>query len=155
MIFTDSVFSMDGDLAKLPDICDLADQYDAAVGHRRLPRDRAPRARPAAAAAEELGVLDRIDVITGTLGKTLGGASGGFTAASAEIVDWLRNRSRPYLFSNSVPPALVAAGMKALDLVDAAGELRDEAEGEHEEAAGRAGERRASRSSPARRRSCP
>ena len=71
-------------------------------------------------AAEELGVLDRIDVITGTLGKTLGGASGGFTAAAAEVVDWLRNRSRPYLFSNSVPPALVVAGMKALDLVDTA-----------------------------------
>jgi glycine C-acetyltransferase len=74
--------------------------------------------------AEELGVLNRIDVITGTLGKTLGGASGGFTASSAEIVDWLRNRSRPYLFSNSVPPALVAAGMKALELVDSASELR-------------------------------
>jgi glycine C-acetyltransferase len=67
-------------------------------------------------AAEELGVLDRIDVITGTLGKTLGGAAGGFTASSAEVVDWLRNRSRPYLFSNSVPPALVAAGVKALEL---------------------------------------
>ena len=123
MIFTDSVFSMDGDLAKLPEICDLADQYRAAVGiddcHATGHLGATGRG-----AAEELGVLDRIDVITGTLGKTLGGASGGFTAASAEIVDWLRNRSRPYLFSNSVPPALVVAGMKALDLVDTAGEMR-------------------------------
>jgi glycine C-acetyltransferase len=123
LIFTDSVFSMDGDLAKLPDICTLADQSGAAVGiddcHATGHLGATGRG-----AAEELGVLDRIDVITGTLGKTLGGASGGFTAASAEIVDWLRNRSRPYLFSNSVPPALVVAGMKALELVDAAAELR-------------------------------
>ena len=123
MIFTDSVFCMDGDLAKLPDICALADQYDAAVGiddcHATGHLGATGRG-----AAEELGVLDRIDVITGTLGKTLGGASGGFTAASAEIVDWLRNRSRPYLFSNSVPPALVVAGMKALELVDTAADLR-------------------------------
>jgi len=123
MIFTDSVFSMDGDLAKLPDICELADRHNAAVGiddcHATGHLGATGRG-----GAEELGVLDRIDIITGTLGKTLGGASGGFTAASAEIVDWLRNRSRPYLFSNSVPPALVAAGMKALDLVDTAGELR-------------------------------
>ncbi len=123
MIFTDSVFSMDGDLAKLPDICELADEFGAivaiddchATGHLGA---------TGRGGAEELGVLDRIDVITGTLGKTLGGASGGFTAASAEIVDWLRNRSRPYLFSNSVPPSLVAAGMKALELVDSSVELR-------------------------------
>jgi glycine C-acetyltransferase len=123
MVFTDSVFSMDGDLAKLPEVCDLADRYDALVGiddcHATGHLGATGRG-----AAEELGVLDRIDVITGTLGKTLGGASGGFTAASAEVVDWLRNRSRPYLFSNSVPPALVVAGMRALELVDAAGELR-------------------------------
>src|SRR4029079_18412171 len=75
-------------------------------------------------AAEELGVLDRIDNNTSTAGKALGAASGGFAAASAEIVDWLRNRSRPYLFSNSVPPALVVAGMKALEFVDGAAELR-------------------------------
>src|SRR3954469_19177022 len=123
MIFTDSVFSMDGDLAKLPDICTLADQYKAAVGidDCHATGHLGPTGR---GGAEELGVLSRIDLITGTLGKTLGGASGGFTAASAEIVDWLRNRSRPYLFSNSVPPALVAAGMKALELVDTAGEMR-------------------------------
>ena len=123
LIFTDSVFSMDGDLAKLPEICELADIYRAAVGidDCHATGHLGPTGR---GAAEELGVLDRIDIITGTLGKTLGGASGGFTAASAEIVDWLRNRSRPYLFSNSVPPALVTAGMKALELVDSAGELR-------------------------------
>jgi glycine C-acetyltransferase len=123
MIFTDSVFSMDGDLARLPDICQLADEYRAAVGidDCHATGHLGPTGR---GGAEELGVLSRIDVITGTLGKTLGGASGGFTASSTEIVDWLRNRSRPYLFSNSVPPALVAAGMKALELVDRSAELR-------------------------------
>jgi glycine C-acetyltransferase len=123
LIFTDSVFSMDGDLARLPDICELADRYGAAVGidDCHATGHLGPNGR---GAAEELGVLDRIDVITGTLGKTLGGASGGFTASSTEIVDWLRNRSRPYLFSNSVPPSLVAAGMKALDLVSLATDLR-------------------------------
>lgn len=123
MVFTDSVFSMDGDLAKLPEICDLADKYEAivaiddchATGHLGT---------TGRGGAEECGVLDRVDIITGTLGKTLGGASGGFTAAKAEVVDWLRNRSRPYLFSNSVPPSLVAAGMTALDLVDSSAELR-------------------------------
>ena len=124
LIFTDSVFSMDGDLARLPDICQLADDYGAAVGiddcHATGHLGATGRG-----AAEELGVLDRIDVITGTLGKTLGGGAGGFTAASAEVVDWLRNRSRPYLFSNSVPPALVVAGMKALELVDGAAGLRE------------------------------
>ena len=123
LIFTDSVFSMDGDLAKLPDICDLADQHNAAVGiddcHATGHLGATGRG-----AAEELGCLDRIDIITSTLGKTLGGASGGFTVGSAEVVDWLRNRSRPYLFSNSVPPSLVAAGMKALELADTSAELR-------------------------------
>jgi len=123
MIFTDSVFSMDGDLARLPEICELADKYDALVGiddcHATGHLGATGRG-----AAEELGVLDRIDVITGTLGKTLGGAAGGFTAASAEVVDWLRNRSRPYLFSNSVPPSLVVAAMKAFELADTASELR-------------------------------
>jgi glycine C-acetyltransferase len=123
LIFTDSVFSMDGDLARLPDICDLADRHDALVGidDAHGTGHLGPTGR---GAAEELGVLDRIDILTGTLGKTLGGASGGFTAAAAEVVDWLRNRSRPYLFSNSVPPSLVVAALKALELVDTAGELR-------------------------------
>jgi glycine C-acetyltransferase len=123
LVFTDSVFSMDGDLARLPDICQLADEYGAGVGiddcHATGHLGATGRG-----GAEELGVLDRVDVITGTLGKTLGGASGGFTAASAEVVDWLRNRSRPYLFSNSVPPSLVAAGMKAFELAATATELR-------------------------------
>jgi glycine C-acetyltransferase len=124
MIFTDSVFSMDGDLAKLPEICELADQYDAIVGIDDC-HGTGHLGATGRGGAEELGVLDRIDVITGTLGKTLGGASGGFTAASAEIVDWLKNRSRPYLFSNSVPPSLVAAGMKALELVETSNDLRE------------------------------
>jgi len=124
LIFTDSVFSMDGDLARLPDICTLADQYSAAVGIDDC-HGTGHLGASGRGAAEELGVLDRIDIITGTLGKTLGGANGGFTAASAEIVDWLRNRSRPYLFSNSVAPALVVAAMKALELVDAAGPIRE------------------------------
>jgi glycine C-acetyltransferase len=123
MIFTDSVFSMDGDIARLADICDLADEFGAVVGiddcHATGHLGATGRG-----AAEEAGCLDRIDIITGTLGKTLGGASGGFTCASAEIVDWLRNRSRPYLFSNSVPPSLVAAGMKAFELSATASDLR-------------------------------
>lgn len=123
MIFTDSVFSMDGDLAKLPEICELADRYDAIVAIDDC-HGTGHLGATGRGGAEELGVLDRMDIITGTLGKTLGGASGGFTAASAEIVDWLKNRSRPYLFSNSVPPSLVAAGMKALELVDSSHELR-------------------------------
>lgn len=124
MIFTDSVFSMDGDLAKLPDICDLADEYDAIVGLDDC-HGTGHLGKTGRGGAEELGVLDRVDVITGTLGKTLGGASGGFTAAKAEVVDWLRNKSRPYLFSNSVPPSLVTAGIKALEVIDASSDLRD------------------------------
>ncbi len=124
MIFTDSVFSMDGDLARLADICALADEYDAIVGIDDC-HGTGHLGATGRGAAEELGVLDRIDILTGTLGKTLGGASGGFTAASAEVVDWLKNRSRPYLFSNSVPPSLVAAGMKALEVIDASSDLRE------------------------------
>ena len=123
MIFTDSVFSMDGDLAKLPDICDLADQYDAVVGIDDC-HGTGHLGAGGRGAAEELGVLDRIDVITSTLGKTLGGGAGGFTAARAAVVDWLKNRSRPYLFSNSVPPSLVAASLKALDIAGRSGDLR-------------------------------
>jgi glycine C-acetyltransferase len=124
MVFTDSVFSMDGDLAKLADICDLADRYDAIVGIDDC-HGTGHLGKSGRGGAEECGVLDRIDVITGTLGKTLGGASGGFTVAKAEVVDWLRNKSRPYLFSNSVPPSLVAAGMKALDVIDQSSDLRE------------------------------
>jgi glycine C-acetyltransferase len=123
MIFTDSVFSMDGDLAKLPDICQLADEFDTVVGIDDC-HGTGHLGAGGRGAAEELGVLDRIDVITSTLGKTLGGASGGFTTARAEVIDWLRNKSRPYLFSNSVPPPLAYAALKTIDLIDGMGELR-------------------------------
>jgi glycine C-acetyltransferase len=124
LIATDSVFSMDGDLAPLPGICELAERHSAAVmideshgtGHL------GPTGR---GAAEQLGVLHRIDIITSTLGKTLGGAVGGFTTASQEVVEYLRQRSRPYLFSNSLTPSIVAAAKKAFELVAGTNELRD------------------------------
>jgi glycine C-acetyltransferase len=124
LIVTDGVFSMDGYVAPLPEICDLADRYDAmvmvddshAVGF----------VGPGGRGTPELhGVMDRIDIITGTLGKALGGASGGYVAARAEIVALLRQRSRPYLFSNSLAPVITAASLKVLDLLEAAGELRE------------------------------
>jgi len=124
MIFTDSVFSMDGDLAKLPEICDLADKYDALVAIDDC-HGTGHLGSGGRGAAEELGVLDRIDIITSTLGKTLGGAAGGFTTGRAEVVDWLRNRSRPYLFSNSVPPSLVMGALKAIELAENGSALRE------------------------------
>ncbi|VAX07271.1 2-amino-3-ketobutyrate coenzyme A ligase [hydrothermal vent metagenome] len=116
MIATDGVFSMDGILANLPAICDLADKYDAlvmvddshAVGFM---------GESGAGTPEHWGVSDRVDILTGTLGKALGGASGGYTAASKEIVDWLRNRSRPYLFSNTLAPVIAATTCKVLDIL--------------------------------------
>ncbi|MHC5012317.1 MAG: glycine C-acetyltransferase [Planctomycetota bacterium] len=127
MIATDGVFSMDGDIADLKGICDLADAYDAMVmvddSHATGFVGKTGRGTH-----EHCGVRDRIDVITSTLGKALGGASGGFTAAKAEVVDLLRQRSRPYLFSNSLPPPLVAAGMACLELLSATTELRDRLE---------------------------
>ncbi len=124
LIVTDGVFSMDGSLAKLPEICDLAEKYDAAVmvddSHATGILGPTGRGTP-----EHFGVLDRIDIITSTLGKTLGGAAGGFTCARAEVVDFLRQRSRPYLFSNALPPPIVKAAMKALELVGQSSELRD------------------------------
>jgi glycine C-acetyltransferase len=127
LISTDSVFSMDGDLAKLPDICALADEFDVAVmiDDCHATGFIGPNGR---GAAEQLGTLDRIDIITSTLGKTLGGASGGFTTGRQEVIDWLRQRSRPYLFSNSLPPPLVAAGLKALELAANSHELRQRLE---------------------------
>ncbi len=124
MIATDSVFSMDGDLAQLPRICDLADRHDAIVmiDESHATGFMGPHGR---GAAEHLGVLDRIDIITSTLGKALGGGAGGFTVAGREIIEWLRQRSRPYLFSNSLPPPLVMASMKALELIAGAGDLRE------------------------------
>jgi glycine C-acetyltransferase len=123
LIVTDGVFSMDGDMARLPDICDLAERYDAVVvvddSHATGILGAGGRGTP-----EQLGVLDRVDIITSTLGKTLGGAAGGFTAGCKEVVEYLRQRSRPYLFSNSLPPVIAAAALKAVELIAASGELR-------------------------------
>ena len=117
LIATDGVFSMHGDLAPLPGICDLAEKYEAMVMidecHATGFIGETGRGTP-----EHFGVADRIDIITSTLGKAVGGASGGFTVASRDIVDLLRQRSRPYLFSNSVAPSVVAASIKALELIN-------------------------------------
>jgi glycine C-acetyltransferase len=124
LIATDGVFSMDGALAKLPEICDLADKYDAIVmvddSHATGILGPTGRGTP-----EHFGLLDRVDIITSTLGKALGGASGGFTCARADVVDLLRQRSRTYLFSNALPPPIVVAAMKALELAGQSGDLRD------------------------------
>ncbi len=123
LIATDGVFSMDGDLARLPEICALADRHAAVV----MVDDSHATGLLGAngrGSAEEFGVLDRIDIITSTLGKALGGAAGGFTCAGAEIVDFLRQRSRPYLFSNALPPVITRAALEALNLVTAGEELR-------------------------------
>ena len=124
LIATDGVFSMHGDLAPLKDICDLADRYDALImvddSHATGFLGPTGRGTP-----EHFGVSDRIDILTSTFGKALGGASGGFTAARREIVAYLRQRSRPYLFSNTLAPPIVAASLKALDLVEQKPELRE------------------------------
>ncbi|MFC9242720.1 glycine C-acetyltransferase [Streptomyces sp. NPDC057136] len=124
LIVTDGVFSMDGYVAPLREICDLADRYDAMVmvddSHAVGFVGAGGRGTP-----ELHDVMDRVDVITGTLGKALGGASGGYVAARAEIVALLRQRSRPYLFSNSLAPVIAAASLKVIDLLESAGELRD------------------------------
>ena len=114
LIATDGVFSMQGDLAPLDEICDLADRYDALVmvDDAHATGFMGPNGR---GTAEELGVESRIDVITSTLGKALGGASGGFTTGRREIVEYLRQRSRPYLFSNTLPPPIVVGTLKALE----------------------------------------
>jgi glycine C-acetyltransferase len=124
LIVTDGVFSMDGIVANLPAICELADRYDALV---MVDDSHATGVMGAhgRGTAEHHGVEGRIDIITGTLGKALGGGSGGYTAARREIVDLLRQRSRPYLFSNSLPPPMVAASLAALDLLATSTELRD------------------------------
>jgi glycine C-acetyltransferase len=123
LVVTDGVFSMDGDVAPLPQICELAERYDAAVAvddsHATGVLGATGRGSP-----EFHGVLDRVDIITSTLGKALGGAVGGFTVAGAEVVEYLRQRSRPYLFSNTVPPMVVMAAMKALELAGGQSELR-------------------------------
>ncbi|HEX4123462.1 MAG TPA: glycine C-acetyltransferase [Tepidisphaeraceae bacterium] len=123
MIATDGVFSMDGDIAPLPGICDLAEKYQAMVmvDDSHATGFVGKRGR---GTIEHHNVAGRVDIITSTLGKALGGATGGFTAARTPIVDLLRNRSRPYLFSNSIPPAIAAAGIAAVDLLDASDSLR-------------------------------
>jgi glycine C-acetyltransferase len=124
LIVTDGVFSMDGSFAKLKDICDLADRYGALV----MVDDSHATGFVGAQGRgthEHCGVLGRVDILSGTLGKALGGASGGYIAARHRIVDWLRQRSRPYLFSNSLPPAIAAASLRALDLVESESELRN------------------------------
>jgi glycine C-acetyltransferase len=127
MIATDGVFSMDGDLVKLDEICDLADQYGALVmvddSHATGFVGATGRGTP-----EQFDVIDRVDIVTSTLGKALGGASGGFTSGRAEIVELLRQRSRPYLFSNSLPPVIVSAALKVIDLVGGSTQLRDQLE---------------------------
>ncbi|MFJ2650061.1 glycine C-acetyltransferase [Streptomyces sp. NPDC087420] len=124
LIVTDGVFSMDGYVAPLAEICDLADRYDAMVmvDDSHAVGFVGPNGR---GTPELHGVMDRVDILTGTLGKALGGASGGYVAARAEIVALLRQRSRPYLFSNSLAPVIAAASIKVLDLLESAGELRD------------------------------
>lgn len=122
MIATDGVFSMDGYYARLEEICALAEKYDALVmvddSHASGFTGKTGRGTH-----ERAGVMGRIDIITGTLGKALGGASGGFTSGRKEIIDLLRQRSRPYLFSNSIPPAIAAASIAAIDLLGRSGEL--------------------------------
>ncbi len=127
LIVTDGVFSMDGTIASLDKICDLAEQYDAMV---MIDECHASgfMGKTGRGTHELKNVMGRIDIITGTYGKALGGASGGFTAARKEIVDLLRQRSRPYLFSNTLAPAIVGASIKVLDLLSASTALRDKLE---------------------------
>ena len=124
LIATDGVFSMDGVIANLQAICDLADKYNAMVmvddSHAVGFVGEQGRGTP-----EFCGVMDRVDIITGTLGKALGGASGGYTSGKKEVIDWLRQRSRPYLFSNSVAPAIVAASIKVLEMLKNGDNLRN------------------------------
>ncbi|MCX9568625.1 glycine C-acetyltransferase [Vibrio cholerae] len=124
LIVTDGVFSMDGVVANLPAICDLADKYNALV---MVDDSHAVGFMGANGRGthEYHDVIDRIDIITGTLGKAMGGASGGYTSGKKEVIDWLRQRSRPYLFSNSVAPSIVAASLRVLDLLQESGDLRE------------------------------
>jgi glycine C-acetyltransferase len=122
LIVTDGVFSMDGYIAKLPQICDLAQKYNAlvmvddshAVGFM---------GKHGRGTHEHCGVMDKVDLLTGTFGKALGGASGGYIAGRKTVIDWLRQKARPYLFSNSVAPAIVAATLKTLELIEKSSDL--------------------------------
>ena len=127
LIATDGVFSMDGTIAQLDKICDLADRYGAMV---MIDECHASgfMGKTGRGTHEYRGVMDRVDIVTGTFGKALGGASGGFTAARAEIVDLLRQRSRPYLFSNTLAPAIAGASLKVLEILRASTALRDKLE---------------------------
>jgi glycine C-acetyltransferase len=127
IIVTDGVFSMDGDIAKMNEICDLADKYDALVMtdecHSAGFIGKTGRGVP-----EYHNCLDRVDIITGTLGKALGGAMGGYTTAKKEVIDMLRQKSRPYLFSNSLAPNIVGSSIKVFDILSSSTELRDRLE---------------------------
>ena len=127
IIVTDGVFSMDGDIAKMDKICDLADKYDALVMtdecHSAGFIGKTGRGVP-----EHCGVMDRVDIITGTLGKALGGAMGGYTTGKKEIIEMLRQRSRPYLFSNSLAPSIVGASIKVFEILSSTTILRDKLE---------------------------
>ena len=127
LIATDGVFSMDGTIAQLDKICDLAEKYDAMVMVDDC-HSTGFIGKTGRGTAEHRGVLGRIDIITGTFGKALGGASGGFTAGRKEIVDLLRQRSRPYLFSNTLAPAIVGASIQVIDLLSGSTALRDKLE---------------------------
>ncbi|PWJ86005.1 2-amino-3-ketobutyrate coenzyme A ligase [Pseudaminobacter salicylatoxidans] len=124
LIATDGVFSMDGIIANLPGICDLAEKYDAMVmvddSHAVGFVGKHGRGTP-----EYSGVEGRVDILTGTLGKALGGASGGYTSGKRQVVDWLRQRSRPYLFSNTLAPAIAGASLKVLELIESGEALRE------------------------------
>ena len=124
LITTDGVFSMDGTIAQLDKICDLADQYGAMVHHDDCHATGFMGAR-GRGVHEHCDVMKRVDIITGTFGKALGGGSGGFTAGRQEIIDILRQRSRPYLFSNTLAPAICAASLQVLDMLEASTSLRD------------------------------
>ncbi|PDT46958.1 glycine C-acetyltransferase [Sinorhizobium fredii] len=124
LIATDGVFSMDGIIANLRGVCDLAEKYGAMV---MVDDSHAVGfvGKHGRGSAEHCGVEGRVDIITGTLGKALGGASGGYTSAKTEVVDWLRQRSRPYLFSNTLAPVIAAASLKVFDLIDNGNALRE------------------------------
>ena len=124
LIATDGVFSMDGYIAKLSEICDLADIYDAMV---MVDDSHAVGfvGQTGRGSIEHCDVMGRVDIVTGTLGKALGGASGGYTCAKREVVDWLRQRSRPYLFSNTLAPVIASTTLKVIDMLEASTERRD------------------------------
>ncbi len=127
LITTDGVFSMDGTIAQLDKICDLADEFDAMVHHDDC-HATGFMGKTGRGVHEYCGVMDRVDIITSTFGKALGGGSGGFTSGRKEIIDMLRQRSRPYLFSNTLAPSICAATIKAIDMLSQSTELRDRLE---------------------------